>query len=204
MIVFNVLFALQNVSPVAAARFSVLFYSYLEVYIMFSVGNAVIYDTQGVCVISEIASMNVGGAAREYYVLKPVYEGKSTLYIPTDNQEFVISHMRAVLTPSEIDDVILSVANQGSKQWISDDNKRKEVCGAVVKKGDRKELMSLVGMLYMKQLDMKSQKKHFHLSDERYLKEAEKLLHDEFAYVLGIERNKVVEYIADKLQKVKK
>ncbi|MBQ8827769.1 MAG: CarD family transcriptional regulator, partial [Clostridia bacterium] len=63
---------------------------------MFSVGDTVIYDTQGVCKIAEITTMNVCNVNRSFYVLKPVFEDRSTLYVPTDNDEIVASHMRLV------------------------------------------------------------------------------------------------------------
>ena len=166
---------------------------------MFSVGDTVIYDTQGVCKIAEITTMNVCNVNRSFYVLKPVFEDRSTLYVPTDNDEIVASHMRLVLSPEEIEEIIESIKHQDAAKWISDDAKRKEFCSNVVKNGDRKDLMMLIQMLYLRQKDMKSQKKHFHVSDERYLKEAEKLLHDEFSYVLSIPRKDVPEYILNKI-----
>ena len=190
MCLYNVLFALRNVSPVATMRYFILGGTN-----MFSIGDTVVYDTQGVCKITEIATMNVCNETRDFYVLKPVFEDKATLYVPTDNEELVSKRMRFTLTANEVDEIIQSLSNQETVKWIADDAKRKEFCSNVVKKGDRKELMALIQMLYSKQKDMQSQKKHFHISDERYLKEAEKLLHEEFAFALGITRKEVPEYI---------
>lgn len=162
---------------------------------MFSVGDTVVYETQGVCKISEIMSMQVGNSTREYFVLKSVYEDKMTLYVPVDNDTVVKSHMRLIFTKDEVNEIIKSVSEGKSMEWIADDSKRKEYCNSTFKNGDRTELMRLIGMLYSRQKDMREQKKHFHIADERYLKEAEKLINEEFAYVLGIKRQEVHKYI---------
>jgi len=163
---------------------------------MFSVGDTVVYENQGVCKISEITSMATGKVTRDYYVLKPVYEDKMTLYVPVDNDSVVKLHMRPVFKKEEVDSIIKNVSEGKAMEWIPDDAKRKEFCVNTFKNGDRTELMRLIGMLYSRQKDMKEQKKHFHISDERYLKEAEKMINEEFAYVLGIKREEVQGYIA--------
>ncbi len=44
-------------------------------------------------------------------------------------------------------------------------------------------------------------KKHFHISDEKYLREAERLLHDEFSYTLNISNEEVPAYILKRIKK---
>ncbi len=166
---------------------------------MFQTGDAIIYGTHGVCVISEISELKLVGDKREYYVLSPIRDENSKIYAPTDN-ETVSAKMRKVLTKEELDTLILSVSDKNS-EWINDDGERREFCDTVIKSGDRAELMCLVEMLYSKQKSLLSGKKHFHLADEKALKEATALLHDEFSYVLGITPDEVPEYIKEKLKK---
>ena len=61
--------------------------------------------------------------------------------------------------------------------------------------------MKLIEMLSLKQKDLRSKKKHFHVADEKTLREAESLLHDEFSYVLGISQSEVPGYIMSRLKK---
>lgn len=167
---------------------------------MFTVGDAVVYGTQGVCRISEIAEMTVAKVVRSYYVLVPVYSEKTTLYVPVDNEAVVQARMRPVFTVDEVDTIIKNVSDGSVMPWIANDAKRKEFCVNTLKNGDRTEIMRLIGMLYSHQVDMKAQNKLFHVSDERYLKEAENLINEEFAYVLGIDRKEVHNYIAKKIK----
>ena len=80
-------------------------------------------------------------------------------------------------------------------EWIESDAERKSACDDIVKNGDRKQLMRLVGMLYRRRELLKDQKKHFHNVDAQYLKTAERMLHGELAYALGIAVDDVADYI---------
>lgn len=165
---------------------------------MFQIGDAIIYGTHGVCVLSDIAQLKLVGDKREYYVLCPVHDANSKIYAPTDN-EAVSAKMRKVLTHEEIDQLIKSVSGDNT-EWINDEGDRRDFCDSVIKSGDRAELMKLIEMLYLKQKSLQSSKKHFHIADEKALKEAQELLHDEFAYVLGIQPNDVPGYIREQLK----
>lgn len=181
-------------------------HDYAEIFIrkgakikMFSVGEHVVYGTHGVCAISEVTSMSFGSEKRDYYVLSPVSDPKSTIFVPVDN-ETLIAQMRRVLTKEEIDALLDSV-EPCALEWIANDSKRKEFCAATIKSGDRLAIINMIEMLYLHQEEMRDQKKHFHVTDERFLREAEKLLHDEFAFVLGIPNIEVYEYIGSRIKK---
>ena len=149
---------------------------------MFSVGETVVYSIHGVCKIKDISLLKFGNEKRKYYILCPVGDGKSTLYVPLDNEN-LLSQMRPVMSREEIDLLIGSVS-QDKTEWIEDAVSRKEYCDRILKSGNRKELMQLIEMLYLKQEELKSKNKHFHIADERCLKDAEKLLYDEFSFTL--------------------
>ena len=166
---------------------------------MYSVGEHVIYGTHGVCCISEITTMCFGPENKEYYVLSPLADPRSTIFVPLDS-EILLSQMRPVLTKEEIDELLCSLEH-GSLSWITNDSERKEFCQATLKSGDRLEILRMIDMLSIHREEMQDQKKHFHVTDERFLKEAEKLLHDEFSFVLGIPRAEVVSYIGEKVEK---
>nr|DAL91750.1 MAG TPA: Transcriptional regulator [Caudoviricetes sp.] len=164
---------------------------------MFSVGDTVVYGTQGVCTIKEISLLKLGRAKGEYYILTPVAEPGSVVYVPTSNEK-LLGKMRAVLSREEADALILDAVRE-PMPWISDDASRKVFCDDVVKNGSRRELMRLVGMLYRHREELRLQKKHFHNVDAQYLKAAERLLHDELAYALSIPTDQVSDYIHSRL-----
>lgn len=164
---------------------------------MLSVGQTVVYGTQGVCTVKEISVLKMGKTKGEYYVLCPVDDPGSTVYVPTGNERLA-GKLRPVLTGDEADALILEAARE-PMAWIPDDNGRKLFCDDIVKNGSRKQLMQLVGMLYRRREELKDQKKHFHNVDAQYLKTAERMLHGELAYALGISADEVTEYIQNRI-----
>ncbi len=160
---------------------------------MLAVGQTVVYGTQGVCTVKEISMLKLGKTKGEYYVLTPVDDPGSTVYVPTANEK-LMSKLRPVLTGEEAD-ALITEAMREPLEWIVSDAERKTVCDDIVKNGDRKQLMQLVGMLYRRREALKDQKKHFHNVDAQYLKTAERMLHGELAYALGIAVDDVVDYI---------
>lgn len=167
---------------------------------MFLKGDSVVYGTHGVCNIVEVSSMPMGSVEKEYYVLSPVSDLKSTIYVPLDS-ELLVSQMRTVLTSDEINELISRLGSE-FYEWIPADSERKSFCQSIMKSGDRLKLINMIRMLYTKREELREQKKHFHVSDERFLKDACKLIHDEFAYVLGISVDDVPKYISDRIKKI--
>lgn len=166
---------------------------------MLSVGDTVVYGTQGVCKVKEISVLKMGRTKGEYYILCPVDDPGSTVYVPTANEKLA-GKLRPVLDSAQANSLIDEAAAE-PLEWIVSDNERKAVCDEIVKNGSRKQLMQLVGMLYCRREQLKDQKRHFHNIDAQYLKTAERMLHGELAYALGIASDEVSEYIRCRLAK---
>ena len=84
--------------------------------------------------------------------------------------------------------------------WIENDNQRKEKYREIIKSGNRKELMKMIRTLYLYQQELKKDGKKIHAADDKFFKDAEKVLYDEFAYVLDIEQEDVVSFICDQFE----
>lgn len=166
---------------------------------MFSVGDTVYYTARGVCKIKEITEMTVGKEKKQYLVLVPLQNCSAAFYLPTDNGS-LINNIRSLLTLKEVKELIRA-AGTSPLPWIEDPSKRQEECVAALKSGDRLRIMRLIGMLYRQREQMRESKKHFHLSDERFLRNAENLLYDELAYLLELSPADVPAYILKELEK---
>ncbi len=165
---------------------------------MYSVNETVLYGAQGVCRITEIAEKNFGEKKARYYVLKPVYNDTSTIFIPTENQ-VLTAKMRRILSSAEIDALIRSMPDE---ELISTDgeSERREKYTDILRSGDRRQLVRLIKTLYMRQAERKEQKKKPSAEDERFMRDAEKILYEEFAYVLHIQREQVLPFITRQIQ----
>ena len=169
---------------------------------MFKIDETILYGNEGVCKIVDIMKRNFRGKEVEYYVLKSVDGPGITIYVPTDNQE-LISKMKKTLSIEEIYALIHSMP-ESQLEWIANDNVRKERYKGVLKNGDRQQLVQLIRTLYLHQQKLKQLGKKFHATDEKILKEAEKILYHEFAYVLNIQLEEVVPFICEQLEVTKR
>ena len=165
---------------------------------MFQVNDTVLYGSQSVCTVTEICEKKIGKEKMRYYALKPVFDNKSTVYVPCDNPKLV-EKMRRILSAAEIDALIDSMQNE-TLEWIQDDGERKEKYGEIIRSGDRKALAVLIRTLYLHREHQKAAGKKFHAVDEQLLDRAQKLLHEEFAYVLNIAPQDVPPFIAKQLE----
>lgn len=160
---------------------------------MFKVNDTVIYSPCGVCRIEEIALRDFSGEELEYYVLRPVSEAKNTFYVPVSNENLT-SQMRKILSRKEIDELIRIMPDENSI-WIEDESIRREEYRKILRSGDRHELVKLIKTLWIHQKNCRERKKKLHIADENFLRSAENMLYDEFAYVLGITKDEVLPYI---------
>lgn len=169
---------------------------------MFGVGDTVVYGTQGVCRIERTESRRVRGEYIDYLVLRPVYDSNSTLFIPKSNEKLT-SKMREILSADEIYKIIKELPEK-DPIWIDDDNIRKAQYQQMIDEGDRRKIMLIIKTLYRHRIEQEEKGRKLHQADEFILKQAEKLLHDEFALVLDIKPEDVVPFIMEQIEIPKK
>ncbi len=165
---------------------------------MFSVGDNIIYGNQGICKIAGIEDMTIDSNTRPYYVLKPVFENSSTIYFPVGN-ETAEKKMRRILSVEEVYTLIREMSDEDTI-WIENESERKVFYRNILTGSDRSALVKLIKTLYLHEHELKNSGKKLHVSDEKFLKEAEKTLHDELIFVLDIEREEVLPFIKEQLE----
>ncbi|MBE6798453.1 MAG: hypothetical protein E7525_01565 [Ruminococcaceae bacterium] len=159
---------------------------------MLELNSTVFYGTTGVCVVENIEKKKIGRVFKNYYVLKPVAQCASTVYIPTDN-EALLAKVRKVLSVDEVKELI--DATDSSDMWIEDESKRKEVFGGIISAGTCSERLNLMRSIHLKQQELNEKSKRLHLSDERFFKEVSRIVCDEFSHVLSLTVKEVEELI---------
>lgn len=159
----------------------------------FKLNDTVLYSTHGVCKISEIMKRQLNDKVMEYYVLKPMFDKKSTYYVPVKSEK-ATDKMRVTLSAQEINHLLESLPDI-EMQWIENASARKERFSQIISNGTSEELLGLIKALYMRQQDQNEVGKKLHITDERFLKDAEKMLYGEFAHVLNIEYDQVLPMI---------
>lgn len=166
---------------------------------MLEKNSYVMYGDNGVCLVADRRKEKFGGQWREYYILKPVNNEESTLYVPTDNEK-LLSKMRDVLSYDQIMEIIHSLPKD-NLAWIEDNKEREAMYNEVFDSGDRRELLLLVKSLYQHKQQRKAEGKKLWTIDENAMKHAEKLVYEEFATVLKIKPEEVVPFIEEELDR---
>lgn len=166
---------------------------------MLKKGDVISYGTTGVCKVEGECEQTVKGQKKLYIVLKPVHQINSTLYVPVDNDELK-TKFKPLLTGDEIEEIIKEMPEESSL-WKESSSERAELYSQVLESGDRKRLAQLVRTLYLRQKHLIEKGRHLHSLDERFFKNAENLLFDEFSAVLGISQDEVFDFIETRLSK---
>ncbi len=164
---------------------------------MFGKNEIVSYGTAGICKIEDIRQEKLLKGEKKptlYYILRPVYSPDSTIYLPVDNDALVLK-MRRIITKTEIDEILEQIRND-SLAWIDDDQKRAEIFNSIISCGIKPELLLLIKCLYERKKELVNTNRKFHAADEKALATAEKIVKEEFAYVLNISTNEVKNYIS--------
>lgn len=162
---------------------------------MYQCGSKVVYGFHGVCSIVDVEMRTVDRKKVEYYVLEPQAQPGSRYYVPTQNKT-AVAKLRPLITKAELDALLCAEATQ-LDAWIPDENQRKQRYRELINSGDRAALICMVRTLHKHKDAQLSVGRKFHICDENFLRDAEKLLSAEFSLVLDIAPDQVGQYIQE-------
>ncbi|MBE6593269.1 MAG: hypothetical protein E7642_04670 [Ruminococcaceae bacterium] len=154
---------------------------------MYKVGTYVSYRSEGVCVISDIRmeAFNALGKSEEFYILAPIKDMNSVLYVPVNN-EVLTSKMQPLLSAEEICALADELREQ-YMEWVSDSRARNSVLREILAAGNRRELIMLVNTINDRIARSAEIGRKITAGDENILKRAQKMLVDEFSVTTDIE-----------------
>lgn len=164
---------------------------------MLEKGHIFVYGSSGVCRVDDICTRDYGAGKKEYYVLQPVYDSRSSLSVPVESPAFA-SRARELLSKEEILDIIDNLSD-AQAEWIRDDKQRIETFRSLLDGGICRDIALLVRSLYLHKKELAEKGKKLRSSDEAIMQRAEKLLYGEFAWVLEIEPKEVVPFIRERI-----
>lgn len=166
---------------------------------MFQINDVVVYGAQGVCQIVGTEERRVDGANKTYYILKPTAENGATCYVPTWNEK-ALSKMRKVMTKQEVD-ALIDAMPKATPAWIENDGHRKETYKNILAGGDQSAIILMIQAIYLHKKERAAEGKRLHMSDEYFMKEAEQLLYNEWQYVLNVDKQGLLDYIFERIEK---
>jgi CarD family transcriptional regulator len=167
---------------------------------MYQPGELVVYGNTGVCRVEEVTRPNMTGADREklYYLLKPLQQD-GVIYTPVESNGKV--PIRSVISEAEAEALIDLIPTiraeayhgttlQALAQHYQD----------AVRTHDCRDLLELLRSIYAKRRQAEAQNRRLGMVDERFMKQAERLLYGEFSAALGIPEDAVEPYIAQRVE----
>ncbi len=165
---------------------------------MYKINDVVVYGTEGICTITDIAEMKFGGERSEYYILSPVTKAENTVYVPKNNEK-VLNRMRRIISRDEAERLLDSMPVT-PMEWIVNDRERQAAYKEILLCGKPEDVLGMVSSLYTRQAEQLAVGKKLHASDERFLRDAERMLFNEIGYALGITSSDVLSIVLKKIR----
>ena len=165
---------------------------------MFEMGTMLVHPTYGVCEVVHIGKIDMKNVKDErlYYTLIPLYDGKSKLFIPTDSESL---GLRPVMTKESALELVASLPAM-EPIAVQNEKEREKVFKEMIRGGNCEDISRIIKTLYLrKKARLAAGKKAVSL-DEKYLFIAREQLYGELAVSLGIEKNGVEDYIAQRIE----
>jgi len=165
---------------------------------LYSLGEKVIYGLQGVCVITDLEQRTVDGKQVTYLVLEPPEQSGSRYLVPTHNAA-AMAKVRPILSPEELE-AMLTSGRDRTDVWIAEESRRKLSYKELITSNDREQLAGMVAALYRHRTALTSVGKKIHMSDENFLRDAEKILSGEIAAALNQTPSDALKYLRKTLK----
>lgn len=164
---------------------------------MYKSGDILMHPGLGVCEVKEITKREIAkNDIRTYYILKPVYGNSSTtVFLPVDCDKV---NVRKLLSKDEIFEIIHSVPLDKTL-WVDNDHERPIVFSEIIKEGNQANIIKLIIELHKHQRKCLADGKKFRIVDSKILNEAEKIIHEEFAYSMDLKLEDVAPFVINEL-----
>lgn len=165
---------------------------------MFEKGEYVVRGRNGVCRVTDVTTLNFGEVdkKRRYYVLTPVYQQTSKIYVPVDTQD---GSLRRILTKDEIMRLIDSIPEIGTIE-IGNEKMCEELYRNSMQEPGCEGYVKVLKTLYLRRQKRQESGRKESAVDGKYQRMAEESLYGEIAVALGISREEVEDFITEQIE----
>ena len=162
---------------------------------MFEIGEYVVKANSGICRIEEITELDLldDGNFRPYYVVVPLDEKSSKLFVPADTSSSVLRH---VINETRAWEIIHSIPSIPEPVFENDkirETKYKEA----IKSCEPEMLIGVIKSMYTRKKQRNEQGKKSFAIDEHFFKIAENCLYSELAFAIGKDKQDMEQLITD-------
>lgn len=160
---------------------------------MYQCGDQVIYGSHGVCLISDLEERVIDKKRVQYFVLQPLGSAGSRFYVPAHNPA-ALAKLRPILSKEAMLQLLRSESIR-QDCWNPDETMRKMTYRELISSCDREALLRMVNTLHRHRRECLEQGRKFHLCDENFLRDAQRILSAELSVVLEIPASEVPAYV---------
>lgn len=165
---------------------------------MYQVGDRLVYGVHGVCQVTREEQRRVDGRELTYLVLEPVKQRGACYLVPIQNPS-AMKRLRPLQNRKAMEQLLLS-GPELPDAWIPEEPVRKQRYREYIASADVESLVRMICSLYRHRELQRASGKKCHVSDENFLRDAEKLLSGEVAAVMELEEDQAKNLIRSKLR----
>ena len=158
----------------------------------------VIYGIHGACRVLGREKQLVNKKRTEFLVLEPLMQSGSKYYVPAENPT-AMAKLQGVLSQDELVQLLESDAVR-EDCWISDEGHRKQIYRELITSADRLRLIQMVASLYRYRGAQEAAGRKFHLCDDNFLRDAERLLSSEISLVMNLPPDEARDFLRKHLK----
>ena len=164
---------------------------------MYAIGDLIVYGAEGVYRVEDIGCPGImpGDQSRTYYTLTPLFSAGKT-YAPVDSSV----KMRPIMTGESARQLVHKMPSIQADVYEEDNlHKLTDHYKSVIRTYDCEKLVRLIKAIYVKGKVLSEGGKKLGQVDQRFMKRAEDMLHEELSAALEIPKDDVRDYIEERV-----
>lgn len=155
---------------------------------MIQEGDIVVFKCRGLYEVQKVGTLNFSGADRKkvYYTMQSVDDEKEKAYIPVEGDHNIrrpVTREEALTLIDEMDDIDIL--------WVTNERMREREYKSCISSCECEAWVKILKTLYQRT----NKRGTITSMDKKYRQIAERALHSEFGYALGISADKVDDFI---------
>ena len=167
---------------------------------MFTNGDYVVCGNNGICKVSDITTLNMNGVdkSRKYYLLKPVYQAGSAVYIPVDT---AADTMRKAMNFDEANAFISSIPTLPLIP-LADEKTLERTYKEYMHQNSSEGWLRLIKTIYLRKEKRISSGYKVTAVDSKYFKLAEDFLYGELSVALNMSKDEVRNHLIQTMDNI--
>lgn len=158
---------------------------------MYSIGDCVVYSNNGICRVEDIVMMNMQGDDKKYYLLIPINEKASKIYLPIDN---TAGRIRMAMNKEQAMQLADSIGKI-EEIHIRNDKEREAIYRDAYMSNDICKVISVLKAIFRRKAERQKNGKKSTVIDDKYFDLLKEQLYGELAYALGVEKEELEQII---------